>query len=382
MIKAYTAMTREIDDTKAAATEILKTLDIENNLLKNSIGIIACFSEYDDTGALREICDALPFSCIGATTSLCATGGEVDQIMFIITVITSDICDFKTCTIPIDNDYANSINAAVTGLMNHEAGKPSLLFGYFPFNHNISSDVILRAIDRTTGGIPLFGTVADDHLVDFSTAKVIRDGAAMRDTLVLCAVYGEVDFSFEVASLDKERLKRQKAIVTESDGNLLISVNDKPALEYFEEIGIAKNRLASGAGIIPLFVDYQDSELPIARGIFAVTPEGYAVCGGEMPPGSTFSVGRINSVDVLSTTKAALSSLTNKESVVLGYSCVARYLVQGSSNIAEAKLFTVAAGDTPYLFANSGGELCPLPNSKGKLVNYFHNYSNVLCRLM
>ena len=382
MIKAFTAMTREIDDTKAAAAEILKALDIENNLLKNSIGIIACFSEYDDTGALREICDAMPFSCIGATTSLCATGGEIDQIMLIITVITSDICDFMTCTIPIDNDYTNSINSAVTELISLEAGKPSLLLGYFPFNHNISSDVILRAVDKATGGIPLFGTVADDHLVDFSTAKVICDGAAMRDTLALCAVYGDVDFSFEIASLDKERIKRQKAIVTESDGNLLIGVNDKPALEYFEEIGISKNRLASGAGIIPLIVDYQDSTLPVARGIFAVTPEGYAVCGGEMPPGATFSVGHIDSVDILSTTKTALNSLTNEESVVLGYSCVARYLVQGSSNTEEARLFTVAAGDTPYLFANSGGELCPVPNSKGKLINHFHNYSNVLCRLM
>jgi len=39
------------------------------------------------------------------------------------------------------------------------------------------------------------------------------------------------------------------------------------------------------------------------------------------------------------------------------------------------------AGDMRYLYACSGGEICPLPDTTGKLKNYFHNFTNVFCRL-
>jgi hypothetical protein len=382
MIKAYAAMTREIDDTEAAVAEILEALDIDNNLLKNSVGIITCFAEYDDTGALKAICDVLPFDCLGATTCLCATGGEIDQIMFAITVLTSDDCDFKTAFIPIAENYKESINTAVSELLNSGTGKPSLFLTYLPLLNTISGDMILSAIDSASGSTPLFGTVAVDHTSDYSSTKVIHNGVATREAAALCAVYGDVDFQFEVASLDKEKIRKQKAIITESDGNLLIGVNGKTALEYFEEIGLAKENLASGVGVIPLVIDYMDSTRPVARAVFALTPDGYAVCGGEMPVDATFSIGKIDMSDVLSTTEAALNSLTHKDGVILGYSCMARYLVQGASYTAEAQKVNSVAGETPYLFACSGGEICPLPDSDGNLKNYFHNYTTVFCRLM
>ena len=94
MIKSFTATTREIDDAQAAVDEITKVLDIEKNLMKNSLGIISCFSEFEETGVLKAICDALPFDCIGATTCLCASDSDVDQILLAITVLTSDDCSF------------------------------------------------------------------------------------------------------------------------------------------------------------------------------------------------------------------------------------------------------------------------------------------------
>ena len=78
MIKAFTAVTSEIDDPKAAVEEILAGLSIDKNLKKHSMGIISCFSEYEDTGVLEAICGALPFDCIGSTTCLCAAGQQAD----------------------------------------------------------------------------------------------------------------------------------------------------------------------------------------------------------------------------------------------------------------------------------------------------------------
>ena len=69
------------------------------------------------------------------------------------------------------------------------------------------------------------------------------------------------------------------------------------------------------------------------------------------------------------------------DSVLLSYSCMARYLALGTNNAAEAEKVGELAGDKGYLFACSGGEVCPLPDASGKLKNFFHNYTNVFCKL-
>ena len=381
MIKSITAVTREVDDAKAAVAEITATLGLEKNLLKNSLGIISCFSDFEETGVLKAVCDALPFDCIGATTCLCAAGTEVDQIILSITVLTSDDCHFASTAIPIDDRYADSIDSALTAFLEKNGKNPALFLSYFPLINTISGDMILTAIDKTSGGVPLFGTAAVDHNMDYSTAKTIRNGAAFREKVVLGGVYGTPQVSFTVASLNEDKIRKQKAIITASDGNILIGVNRKTALEYLEEIGLTKDELATGLGIIPLVVDHKDGTKPVARAVFALTPDGHAVCGGAMTEGATLAIGRVDREDVLQTTEIALKPLADKESLVLSYSCMARYLALGADNAAEAEKVRDVAQDSPYLFACSGGEVCPLADADGKLKNFYHNYTNVFCKL-
>ena len=381
MIKSFTASTREIDDVRAAVTEITTALDLENNLLKNSLGIISCFSEFEETGALKAICDALPFDCIGSTTCLCAAGQEIDQVIFAITVLTSDDCDFHTTSISFSGKYEDAVDAGISALLKQSDVQPALILSYFPLMNTVSGDMILSAIDRATGGIPLFGTTAVDHNTDYSTAKTIYNGEAFREAAVLGAIRGNPNFAFEITSLDENKIRSQKAIITESDGNLLIGVNGKTALEYLEEIGLTKDDLSAGLGIIPLVVDHKDGTKPVARAVFALTPEGYAVCGGAMPVDATLALGRIDMNDVLATSESAMKEFVDKDSFILSYSCMARYLALGANYSAEAEKMREAAGDTQYLFSCSGGEICPLADANGKLKNFYHNYTNVLCRL-
>ena len=60
---------------------------------------------------------------------------------------------------------------------------------------------------------------------------------------------------------------------------------------------------------------------------------------------------------------------------------MARYLALGGNNLAEAEKTVEVAGDTSYLFACSGGEICPLPDADGRLKNFYHNYTAVFCRI-
>ena len=381
MIRSLTAGTREIDNPEAAIAEIKKTLDLDKNLLKHSLGIISCFSEFEDTGACKAICDSLPFDCVGATTCLCASGEEVDQVYFTITVLTSDDCSFKTAAVPIAGPLEASVASGLSGLLGKPETPPALLFGYFPLMNNVSSDVILEAVDSVSGGIPIFGTVAIDHKLDYSTAKTIYNGEMFRESLVIAAIYGKPDFSLGIASYEEGNVRRQKAIITESKGNILIGVNGKTVLEYFEETGLSRDDLLVGMGITPLIVDYKDGRKPVARAIITLTPENHAICGGVMPVNTALTLARMDKNDVLHTTAAAAKPLMAKDKVVFCYSCIARFMALGINNNAEAEEVKKAAGSARYQFACSGGEICPLPDTDGKLKNSFHNYTNVFCRL-
>ena len=381
MIKSFSATTREIEDAQAAVAEITATLDLDKNLLKNSLGIISCFSEFNETGVLKAICDALPFDCIGATSCLCASNKEVDQMIFAITVLTSNDCIFQTTAIPITENYKDSISSSISKLFEKSSDKPKLFLSYFPLINTVGCDVILTEINKATGDIPLFGTMAVDHHMDYSTANTILNGEVCRETLVLGAIYGNPKFSFELASLNENKVRKQKAIITASDGNILTGVNGKTVLEYLEEIGLTKCDITRGLGIIPLVIEYNGSTRPVARAIFAITQEGNAICGGTMPTGATLSIGRVDMEDVLYTTEKTLRPFVEKETTLLVYSCMARYLALDADNYTEAKKVSEIAGDSPYIFACSGGEICPLPDAQGRLKNFFHNYSIVFCKL-
>ena len=383
MIKSFTASTCQIDDAEAAIAEITAKLDFETKLLKNTLGIISCFSEFRETGVLKAICDALPFDCIGTSSCICATGGEVDQIILAITVLTSDDCFFDTAVIPVTHeDYKDSIRAVISAQRRRIKEKPTLILGYFPLMNNLSGDIILSELDSATEGIPIFGTMAVDHKTDYSTAITIRNGDTYREAIVIGAVYGNLKVAFEIASLDENKIMTQTAIITGSEGNILTGVNGKTALEYLGEIGLKREDLMSGVGITPLVVDHRDGTKPVARAVFTLTHEGRVVCGGAMPVNATLALGRINMHDVLDTTEKALHTLIEKDCVILSYSCIARYLTLGVNYTAEAeKIIEVAGDEANYLFAHSGGEICPLPDENGKLVNYFHNFTNVFCRL-
>ena len=381
MIKSITAVTREIDDIEAAVEEIVTALNIEENLLRNSLGIISCFSEFHETGVLKAICDALPFECVGATSVLSSADGETDQIIFIITVLTSDDCEFETIVLPLTENYAETINEELSGLLSKREDKPTLMLSYFPIKNTVSGDMILDVIDNASGGVPLFGTMAIDHLPDYSTSRTIHNGDVYKEASVLGLIYGNVNYSFEIASLNEEKIGKQEAIITESNGSILIGVNEKSVLEFLNEVGISRSVIETGLGILPLVVDHRDGTKPVARAVFALTPEGYAVCGGAMPVGATIAVGRISMDDVLQTTENIVRHIDTAEGIILGYSCMARYLAMGPDIDAEARKMCEITGGEQYLFSVSGGEICPLPNANGRLKNVFHNYTIVLCRL-
>jgi hypothetical protein len=62
MLKMLNAISAQVDDPDAAVAEILEQLDLDRNLLDNSIGLAACSYEFIDPGTLEKL--AGPFLSI------------------------------------------------------------------------------------------------------------------------------------------------------------------------------------------------------------------------------------------------------------------------------------------------------------------------------
>ena len=391
MIKAYTAYTGEVDDTEAAVAEIMEQLGDPSRLRKNTVGLLACYSDFVDSGVVRELCSALPFDVIGTTTLGSVVGDSQGRMICSLIVLTSDDAEFSAgFTEPMTAADEAPLCAAYGEAARKLSGKPALMVTFAPLHINASGDFYVDAFSRISGGVPNFGMLAVDNTSDYRNAAVICGGEAYADRAAFLLIGGSVNPEFFIASVPSERISAGKALITGAEGNLVSRINGRPVVDYLVKLGLKKNPDGSVLGInsFPFVVDYNDGTLPVVRVMFALTPEGAAVCGGDIPKGATISVGHIDADKVLSTTRAVLSGLAalDDNACLLMFSCVVRYFALGHEPTAEMELVqdVMKGNEAPFMFVYSGGEMCPVGQKEGdsgKLTNRNHNDTFVLCRL-
>lgn len=376
-----TAHTSEIDDADRAVTEILDQLDLKKNMRKHAVGLIHCYSEFVESGVIRALSERLPFDIVGTTTLASAIGGSIDMTQLTLTVLTSDTVEFAVAMstsltgaqeLPLKRAYKHACAAL--------SEKPAMMIGYMALMQAVGGDRILALLDGITGGLPVFGTVTVDHTPDYTTAQVLMNGEAANDAFAFVLLGGDVHPTYCLTSVPQENIRRQQAIITASAGNVLQEVNDIPIVQYMQSLGLAPNGEIEGINAIPFLIDYGDGAPPVARAIFALTPDGHAVCGGDMPVGSTLLVGSIDYDDVVATTAAMMRTVRAHGGAALLYSCIIRSIALGVESLAEMETVQAELGEeTPFQFCVSGGELCPVLDAEGRLINRFHNDTIVAC---
>ena len=388
MLKAMSAYTDELDDLELAVANILEQISPAGNLLANTIGIVSCFAEYLEAGVVKALCGKLPFPVAGATTIANGAAGMIGETGLCLLVLTSDDTAFTVAlsdpiTAEDEAPLRACYEAAATG-----AGRPAFMFSFSPLLPNVGTDFYVDCITEVSGNVPNFGTLAVDHNPDYRDAQVILNGEAWRDRYVMVLAYGAAKPEFFIGSISDEKVFPDKGAVTGAKGNQLHAVNGMPALQYLQSLGLEKNEDGSITGInsFPFIVDYNDGTVPVARAIFATTPEGYAVCGGNIPVGATLSVGTYDPDEIVATTARTLESVFcggEAYSAVLMYSCIGRYFAQGFNQLIELQRIRDILEDkgTPYTVAYSGGEICPVYDKGGEIVNRNHNNTFIVCAM-
>lgn len=382
MIKSYTAFTNEIDDTELAVQEIVAQLEPEKNCLKNTVGIVMCYHEFATSGIVAQLYEKLKFPIIGTTSTAIASNGGYGQLDLTIMMITSDDVTFTAACSPslmegLDKPFEQMYKAALTG----HTETPKLIISAAPIMLNYAGDNYVEVLNRVTGGVPNFGTLAIDNTSDYLDSYVVFNDKAERDIYGIIVASGNIRPKFLYASFSPEYILAETATITKAEGNLLKEVDGFPTIEYMEKMGLAENgKVSDILHSVPFILDYAGEGIPVSRVLLSWSEDGDGICGGLMPEGTKFSLGTWDKADVLGTTVRTIDAILQNEglSTLILYSCLARSYSLGTEILSETEKVTETVADKiPYIFSYAGGEICPVRDAANS--NSFHNNTVIAC---
>ena len=385
-MKLLNAWTFDPDDPDVVIPEILDQLDLENNALKNSVGLLTCSYDFIESGMVKAICEALPFDVIGCTTLMNANNEEAGSILLCLTVFTADDCDFSAVVSDtLGSDFESQIADIAADAKGKLEATPEMAIALFPMC-GIGGEMMLDILDKTLDGLPIFGTVASDQdTAEYSSTYVIFNGECYRDRMTFFLISGAVKPRFVVAATSEQNLRKQQAVITSSEGCIIKEINNSKARDYFEAIGMIAGKGIEGMSSVPFVVDYGDGSQPVARAIFGLNDDGSAICGGYMPEGSTLYFGRMDEEDIMLTAETSTQELLEKEDIngIIFFPCLGRNMVLVVDPYREIELVRNQVADkVPWHLAYSAGECCPVYNSNNESVsNRFHNFTFIGCAL-
>ena len=387
MIRMMTAYSVEVFDKEQAVRDILGQLP-PGSYSAQSVGLLFCNFEFVESGIVEAVCAALPFEIVGCTTQGVAVRGAMGHLMLSLTVLSGPDAVFSTAlSEPLGDNPEERIRTAYANAAAKLGADPSMIFALQPYLQNIRGDTVLRALASASGGVPVLGAIALDFTTKFRCPRTILNGQAYADRLPLLLA-GGIKPKFFMESLPKERaVLRQHDVITEAHDNILISVNNMPAVAYLETLGLASNGAFNGSQLaLPVLIHHRDGSKVQACCFYEITPEGFVHCGSEMPVGAVFSIASLGHADVISSVYKVMNDMRacsyDEPGGVILFSCFSRNIVLAERS---AEMEAVRAGMCnsflPCSFMYSGGVLCPSYTGSGKMMNRFCNYSLVGCLL-
>jgi hypothetical protein len=260
---------------------------------------------------------------------------------------------------------------------------------------SFSGDDLVAAVNALPETLPVFGTVTFNMDTLASPHYVLCGKKLATDIHAFVALYGDFEPKFQItSSFALEESFSDALEITDAEGTILKAVNGIPVLEYLKKQGMVTtdNIVAGTYGIwvIPAILTYPDGTRVVRAfpGVVEGTENIHST--GTMKAGAKIKFAYLDGDKTLASAVKLFENITAaKENSVMAYSCVARAWSLGSHFSAEAEKIEECAGayqktnNSPlnYYVAYSGGEICPVKDNDGKLVNLLHNYTLASCAL-
>jgi hypothetical protein len=298
------------------------------------------------------------------------------EFILTLTILTSNDVYFAA---GISEPFTGDQNSILSKVYNECAAKlpykPSFIFSFLPSYIKLNGEVITSELNKMSGGALNFGVVSFDVGADADCPMVSFGGAAYLDRIALILFCGDVRPSYTLNWPDNVRIIKEAVFITKSSGHILTEINATPASEFFYQLGIFERGDCTAQFSVMLLVEDPEFVEPVYVALLGPAENGGFFCGRTIKTGSCVSVVVIDKENTLDFTKEVVSGLKKRENGVIIFSCVAYYMLLELDTLAGIKKVRSVIKDTPYLFAYTCGEACPVRTARGEEKNQFHNAS-------
>ncbi|MDL2288879.1 FIST C-terminal domain-containing protein [Oscillospiraceae bacterium OttesenSCG-928-F05] len=392
-MRSCVVYTDQIDDTEAAAAELMEKALGAVALQKNSVGLLYCYSDAEVDDLVRDVRMKADFPIIGCTCIASMDNGGFHDIAAMLTVLTSDDHAFEVAVSEaLDADNAEARITETYGALRQKLGEePKLLYAIPPYILGIMLDVYAERLGTLAPGVPLVGGLPS-YTGPGDSNCTFFEGEVYSDRLVLLGISGDVRPVFAVQNVAGSDVNRKRK-VTKAVANTIFEVNGQPFVEYLQDVGLQVEQLVEGNTTVtfvsnPLLVEVPEGG-NFVRTLHAIdSAAGSGTAIGRIPEGATVSVCALDGATIEGAAAEGMEAIKTRMAqnsgdgyaytTVLAVSCIGRHLLLLPENHREAARLqaTLPEGLTLSGFY-SYGELGP--QGTGRTQNFAHNESLILC---
>jgi hypothetical protein len=388
-MKVFTARTAEIDDKQKALSEIKEQLD-GKEYCKNTFALLYCHSEFIHSGVAEYICENLPFEVIGSSTTLAGFNKSPDDtksyargpFKLVISVMTADDITFKpVLTPPLSRDMDCDAACLETFTEIHGC---KLGLAFLPYIGLLDGDAFIEKVVDFTG-TPLFGGFAcDDSATYDEDCFVIAGNKCYKDRAAFVFLEGNVHPHYRTAIVGEDKwMTEHAAIITKTDGNKIISINNRPVTEYLNTMGLKLTHNWSDMIIgSVLIIDDGDGDV-YGRSMLFLDESDRLVLGGSVKDGSRVVVAFFEKNGILEAARGAAKEIIAAHpdsSFMIVSSCETRHIMLGADAAAGESMLRKEVGGIPFVLFYAGGEIHPTEKSnQNKPQSRLTNQSFCIC---
>jgi hypothetical protein len=267
---------------------------------------------------------------------------------------------------------------------------------YWGMCRSVSNDDLVTSMDQAFDHVPLFGSViltSDSQHAGFNC--LYQEDTLLEkheSSLILIAIYGELPMNFMVVSGIRESLKlTSTAKVTKATSNTLYTINNITTVDFLHKMGFMEDSMnLDTMWVLHAFVENKETGTSKVRALLGLSEEypGSLYATGNIEEGSMVTFSQLDADATNASALHAYQQLVEEGAqCFLGISCVARSWANGADYLKEFTNLSSLYEQTKqekgkslhYQIINSGGEVCPVRDKDGNLVNTLHNYALTIC---
>ncbi|TYA57514.1 FIST signal transduction protein [Formosa maritima] len=332
---------------KANSTEVIsKEIDkATSDGFKPTLAIVF-LSIKQDREAISRLLDEKGIQIFGATTAGEFIDGNIETGSMVIMLLDMNPAYFKLEFLEI-TEQTTLEDAKKLGLIGKETfTNPAFIIATGGIN--IDGDQIIEGImqgfeksdSSTEREVTIFGGMAGDDLI--AEKPLVFTNGKSKDTALIALIIDEDKIDVRgIASCGWEAIGTAKT-VTKSEGNIVYTIDDKPALDMFMKYLGVELKLDDSKDIVPflnswyypLQLERKNGDTVIRTSRFANQEDRSLICTGSVPQGSKIKFSLPPDFDSIETVVSECESIKDnaqqQTDALIMFSCVSRHISFGA----------------------------------------------------